>query len=162
MWILTSPWLLFSLRGRRKRCQHDPGSRLWRGSGGKSKTLSIRSPHWCAALTVFLLTFPVKIPLTYRDMNTDDSSLWAAIVLCRGSKDDRMRLGSSKRESLNSSHLCEVSVTMGSDTSLWKLWAEMLPGKIISFQFNFYISKGQNEMIGFNLADGFMGCLVPF
>lgn len=39
MWILTPPWLFLSLRGRRKRCQHDPGSRLWRGSGGKSKTV---------------------------------------------------------------------------------------------------------------------------
>lgn len=32
---------LFSLRGRRKRCQHDPGSWLWRGSGGQSKNLSV-------------------------------------------------------------------------------------------------------------------------
>lgn len=93
MRILTPPWLLFSLRGRRKRCQHDPGSRLWRGSGGKSKTLSIRSPRCRAALTVVLLTFPVKIPLTYTDTNTDDSSLWPAIVSCRGSEDDRMLFG---------------------------------------------------------------------
>lgn len=93
MQILTPPWLLFSLRGRRKRCQHDPGSRLWRGSGGKSKTLSIRSPRWRAALTVVLLTFPVKIPLTYRDTNTDDSSLWPSIVSRRGSEDDRMLFG---------------------------------------------------------------------
>lgn len=55
----------YSVRGRRKRCQHDPGSRLWRGSGGKSKTVHLvpwqqrRCSH-----KVLLPAFLAKVSLT--------------------------------------------------------------------------------------------------
>lgn len=100
MWILTPPWLLFSLRGWRKRCQHDPGSRLWRGSGGKSKTLSISSPHTGVMLSqTFLIAFPVKISHVQRQAHR-----WFLFMevycLSRGNKYDRMLLRSSKSKCL--------------------------------------------------------------
>lgn len=36
-----------SLRGRRKWCQHDPGSGLWRGSGGQSKSYHLPEHQSC-------------------------------------------------------------------------------------------------------------------
>lgn len=105
MWILTPPWLLFSLRGWRKRCQHDPGSRLWRGSGGKSKTLSISSPHSGVMLSqTSLIAFPVKISHVQRQAHR-----WFLFMevycLSRGNKDDRMLLRSSKSKCLPSACL---------------------------------------------------------
>lgn len=91
MWILTPPWLLFSLRGWRKRCQHDPGSRLWRGSGGKSKTLSISSPHIDVPLSqIFALCF-LSRSLLRSETCTHRWFLFMRIYcLSRGNKDDRM------------------------------------------------------------------------
>lgn len=84
--VATPPWLLFSLRGWRKRCQHDPGSRLWRGSGGKSKTLSPshRLALTCGSHRFLLLVSCQDISHVQRHlergMHTDDSSLRASIV----------------------------------------------------------------------------------
>lgn len=66
--------------------------------------------------------FPVKISLMCRDMNTDDSSLWAAIVLCRGSKDDRMLLGSSQCWSLSTAHICVKSLSRWGLTRALHSW----------------------------------------
>lgn len=113
MWILTPPWLLFSLRRWRKRCQHDPGSRLWRGSGGKSKTLSISSPHIDVSLSqIFALCFlsrslsrSERCRRTYD--HTDDSFflLWGSIVCGEETKMTGCFLCLSKSKSLWSARL---------------------------------------------------------
>lgn len=91
MWILTPPWLLFSLRGWRKRCQHDPGSRLWRGSGGKSKTLSISSPHIDVPLSqIFALCFLSRSLLRSETCAHRWFLFMRIYCLSRGNKDDRM------------------------------------------------------------------------
>lgn len=88
MWILTPPWLLFSLRGRRKRCQHDPGSRLWRGSGGKSKAVHlVASQQHRRSRRVFLSPrfLPRSLSRSAAE-RADDSSLWGFYCFTRGSK----------------------------------------------------------------------------
>lgn len=122
VWILTPPWLLFSLRGWRKRCQHDPGSWLWRGSGGKSKTLSISSPHIDVLLSqIFCFVFPVKISHIQRHVERR-AHRWFLFMrvycLSRGNKDDRMLLCLSKSKSLSSALLL----------SWFTLWIPCLDG----------------------------------
>lgn len=112
IWTLTPPLLLFSLRGRRKRCQHDPGSRLWRGSGGKSKSVHLIASHWRAALTDFLFVFPVKI---YHVQS--HAHRWFLFMqsycLSIGNRDYRMLLCSSKSKSLSSAHFSVKSLCGG-------------------------------------------------
>lgn len=94
MWIPTPPWLLFSLRGRRKRCQHDPGSRLWRGSGRKSKTLSFSSPHIGVSLSQIFTYWVSGQELSHVQRHAErHAHRWFLFTrthcLSRGNKDDK-------------------------------------------------------------------------